>query len=106
MVGLGMADVVVMVSVAREVGRTGAFTSPDVVAASEEVEIRVLATAVVEEEEVVVVRITAGTTVVVVEVAGTLEETLNGLVFVGVAVTVGLMMTVLVDASTPSGSQF
>lgn len=95
-----------MVSVAREVGRTGAFTSPDVVAVSEEVEIRVLAIAEVEEEEVVVVRITAGTTVVVVEVAGTLEETLNGLVFVGVAVTVGLTMTVLVDASTPSGSQF
>lgn len=106
MVGLGMADVVVMVSVAREVGRTGAFTSPDVVAASEEVEMRVLAIAVVEKEEVVVVRITAGTTVVVVEVVGILEEMLNGLVFVGVAVTVGLTMTVLVDASTPGGGQF
>lgn len=101
-----MADVVVMVSVAREVGRTGAFTTPDVVAAGEEVETRVLETAVVEREEVVDVRITAGTTVVVVEVAGILEETLYGLVVVGVAVTVGFTMTVLVDASTPSGCRF
>jgi len=105
MVGLGLADVVVMVSVAREVGRTGAFATPDVVAAGEEVETRVLVIAVVEREEAVVVRIIAGT-VVVVEVVGILEETLNVLVSVGEAVTVGLTMTVLVEASTPSGGLF
>ncbi len=106
MVGLGVADVVVMVSVVREVGRTGAFTTPDVVAAGEEVETRVLVIAVVEREEAVVVRIIAGTTVVVVEVVGILEETLNVLVSVGDAVTVGLTMTVLIEASTPSGGLF
>jgi len=106
MVWLGVADVVVMVSVVREVGRTGAFTTPDVVAAGEEVETRVLAVAVVEKEEAVVVRITAGTTVVVVEVVGILEETFNVLVSVGEAVTVGLTMTVLVEASTPGRGPF
>lgn len=73
-------DVVVMVSVEREVGRTGAFTRADVVAAGEEVETRVLEVEVVEKEEAVVVRIIAGTIVVVVEGAGTLEETFNVLV--------------------------
>ena len=91
-----------MVAVAREVGRTGAFTRPDVVDAAGE-KVGGLGLGLREgEEELVVVGRAAGTTSVVVEGAGILEETLNVLVFVGEAVTVGLTVTVVVEPSAPT----
>lgn len=92
---------VVIVSVASEVGRTGASTSPEAVVACEDVEMLMRDVEVVDKEVVVVVRVTAGPNGVVVEGPDILEELLNVLVSVGEAVTVGVMITVLVEASTP-----
>ena len=95
--------VTVAVGLAEEVGRTGAFTKPDVVAAAVVDEEAVVLVVEVEMAIIDVVLVVEGrATCVVVETAGILEDMLTVLLFGGDAVTVGLTTMVVVAPSVPS----